>query len=147
GGNITGATTYAGAEIWGKRLQILKEAVPAASRAAYLTMPISQAAEGQLLAEAGRRLRMAVIELPLEEATPAAIQRAFAEIAQQQSDAIIVNSIGILLPHRQLIVELAEKSRLPAIYPWRDYVEAGGLMAYASNDRELWRRMAGDVHE
>jgi putative ABC transport system substrate-binding protein len=58
-----------------------------------------------------------------------------------------VNSIGILLPYRQLIVELAEKNRLPAIYPWRDYMEAGGLMAYASDDRELWRRMAEDVHE
>ena len=46
-----------------------------------------------------------------------------------------------------MIVELVEKSRLPAIYPWRDYVEAGGLMAYASDDRELWRRMADDVHQ
>ena len=147
GGNITGVTVHAGAEIWGKRLQFLKEAVPAASKAAYLTMRISQASEGQLLVEASRRLQMAVIELPLEEATPAAIQRAFAEIAQQQSDGIIVSSIGFLLPHRQLIVELAEKSRLPAIYSWRDYVEAGGLMAYASDDRELWRRMAVDVHE
>jgi putative ABC transport system substrate-binding protein len=88
-----------------------------------------------------------VIELPLEESTSTAIQRAFAEIAQQQSDAIIVNSNGILLPHRQLIVELVEKSRLPAIYPWRDYIEGGGLMAYASDDRELWRRIAEDVHE
>jgi putative ABC transport system substrate-binding protein len=147
GGNITGVTVYAGTEIWGKRLQILKEAVPAASKAVYLTTRISQAAEGQQLLEAGRRLQMSVIELPLEESTSTAIQRAFAEIAQQQSDAIIVNSIGILLPHRQLIVELAEKSRLPAIYPWRDYVEAGGLMAYASDDRELWRRMADDVHQ
>jgi putative ABC transport system substrate-binding protein len=147
GGNITGVTSNAGTEIWGKRLQILKEAVPTASKAAYLTTRISQPGEGQLLAEAGRRLQMAVIELPLEEATSAAIQRAFAEIAQQRSDAIIVNSIGILLLHRQLIVELVEKSRLPAIYPWRDYVEAGGLMAYASDDRELWRRMADDVHQ
>jgi putative ABC transport system substrate-binding protein len=128
-------------------LQILKEAVPAAASAAYLTTRISQAAEGQLLVEAGRRLRMSVIELPLEESTPAAIRRAFAEIAEQQSDAIIVNSIGILLPLRQLIVELAEKNRLPAIYPWRDYVESGGLMAYASDDRELWWRMAEDVHK
>jgi putative ABC transport system substrate-binding protein len=46
-----------------------------------------------------------------------------------------------------LIIELAEKSRLPAIYPRRDYVEAGGLMAYASDERELGRRMANDVHE
>ena len=147
GGNITGVTTYAGAEIWGKRLQILKEAVPAASKAAYLTMRISQAPEGQQILEAGRRLQMSVIELPLDEATATAIERAFSEIVQRQSQAIIVNSIGILLPYRQLIIELAAKSRLPAIYPWRDYVEAGGLMAYASDDRELWRRMAEDVHE
>ena len=147
GGNITGVTVYAGTEICGKRLQILKEAAPRASKAAYLTTRISQAPEGQQLREAGRQLQMSVIELPLEEVSATAIERAFAEIGQQQSDAIIVNSIGILLPHRQLIVELAEKSRLPAIYPWRDYVEAGGLMAYASDDRELWRRIAEDVHE
>ena len=118
--NITGATVYAGTEIWGKRLQILKEAAPTASKAAYLTTRVSQTTEGQQLREAGRRLQMSVIELPLEEATSTAIQRAFAEIVKQQADAIIVNSIGILLPYRQLIVELAEKSRLPAIYPWRD---------------------------
>jgi putative ABC transport system substrate-binding protein len=147
GGNITGVTVYAGTEIWGKRLQILKEAVPAASKAAYLTTRVSQAAEGQQLRDAGQRLQISVIELPLEEVTSTAIQRAFAEIAQQQSDAVIVNSDSLLSPYRQLIVELAEKSRLPALYPWREYVEAGGLMAYASDNRELWRRIADDVHQ
>jgi putative ABC transport system substrate-binding protein len=147
GGNITGVTVYAGTEIWGKRLQILKEAVPAASKAAYLTTRVSQAAEGQQLRDTGERLQISVIELPLDEVTSTAIQHAFAEITQQQSDAVIVNSIGDLIPYRQLIVELAEKGRLPAIYPWRDYAEAGGLMAYASDDRELWRRMADDVHQ
>ena len=147
GGNITGATVYAGTEIWGKRLQLLKEAVPTASKAAYLTTRMSQAPEGQQLLEAGQRLQISVIELPIEEATSAAIQRAFSEIAQQQADAVIVNSIGALITHCQLIVELAEKNHLPAIYPWRDYMEAGGLMAYASDDRELWRRMADDVHQ
>ena len=88
-----------------------------------------------------------MIELPLEEVTSTAIQRAFAEIAQQQSDAVIVNSNSLLAAYRQLIVELAEKSRLPALYPWREYVEAGGLMAYASDNGELWRRMADDVHQ
>jgi putative ABC transport system substrate-binding protein len=147
GGNITGVTVYAGTEIWGKRLQILKEAVPAASKAAYLTTRVSQAAEGQQLRDAGQRLQISVIELPLEEVTSTAIQRAFAEIAQQQSDAVIVNSNSLLFPYRQLIVELVEKSRLPALYPWREYVEAGGLMAYASDNRELWSRMADDVHQ
>ena len=147
GGNITGVTVYAGTEIWGKRLQILKEAVPAASKAAYLTTRVSQAAEGQQLRDAGQRLQISVIELPLEEVTSTAIQRAFAEIAQQQSDAVIVNSNSLLFPYRQLIVELVEKGRLSALYPWREYVEAGGLMAYASDNRELWRRMADDVHQ
>jgi putative ABC transport system substrate-binding protein len=58
-----------------------------------------------------------------------------------------VSSIGDLVPFRQLIVELVEKSRLPAIYPWRDYVEAGGLMAYGGDLGELGRRMADDVHQ
>jgi putative ABC transport system substrate-binding protein len=147
GGNITGVTVYAGTEIWGKRLQILKEAVPAASKAAYLTTRVSQAAEGQQLRDAGQRLQISVIELPLEEVTSTAIQRAFAEIAQQQSDAVIVNSNSLLFPYRQLIVELVKKGRLSALYPWREYVEAGGLMAYASDNRELWRRMADDVHQ
>jgi putative tryptophan/tyrosine transport system substrate-binding protein len=147
GGNITGVTVYVGYEIWGKRLQILKEAVPAASKVAYLTTRVSQSPEGQQLREAGQRLQLSVTELPLEEVTSTAIQRAFAEIAQQQSDALIVNSNSLLFPYRQLIVELAERSRLPALYPWREYVEAGGLMAYASDNRELWRRMADDVHQ
>jgi putative tryptophan/tyrosine transport system substrate-binding protein len=70
----------------------------------------------------------------------------FAEIAPERPDAIIVGSNGILLPYRQLIVELVEKSRLPAIYGWRDYVETGGLMAYGSDLPELGRRIANDVH-
>src|SRR4029077_8733534 len=86
-------------------------------------------------------------DLTLEEASSAAIERVFAEIAQQKADALIVNSNGIRLPSRQLIVELAEKHRLPALYPWREYMEAGGLMAYASDKRELWRRMADAVHQ
>jgi len=147
GGNVTGVTVFVGPEIWGKRLQILKEAAPAVSKAAYLTTRVSQAAEGQQLREAGRRLQMSVIELPLEEVSSTAIQQAFAEIAQQQSDAFIVNSNSLLFPYRQLIVELVEQNRLPALYPWREYVEAGGLMAYASDNRELWRRMADDVHQ
>ena len=59
----------------------------------------------------------------------------------------LVNSNSLLLPYRQLIVGLAEKNCLPALYPWREYVEAGGLMVYASDNRELWQRMADDVHE
>jgi SAM domain (Sterile alpha motif)/ABC transporter substrate binding protein len=74
--------------------------------------------------------------------TPAPADEAAAVFAAERRQIT-----DILLPYRQLIVELVEKSRLPAMYPWREYVEAGGLIAYASDDRELWRRMANDVHE
>ena len=59
----------------------------------------------------------------------------------EQADAVLLSGSGDLLPFRKLIVGLAEKSRLPAMYPWREYAEAGGLMAYASDDRELFSRM------
>ena len=131
GGNVTGVSVHAGSEIYGKRLQILKEADPSASKAGFLTMEGRfEGGEWQALQEASRRLQMAVVGVPLQESTPAEYRRAFAEIAQQRPDAIIVGSNSIHLPYRQLIVELVEKSRLPAIYAWRDYVEAGGLMAY-----------------
>jgi putative ABC transport system substrate-binding protein len=58
-----------------------------------------------------------------------------------------VSSTSELVPHRHLIVELAEKSRLPAIYPFRDYAEAGGLMAYEADLVPVFRRMADDVHQ
>ena len=85
--------------------------------------------------------------MALEEATPSEIQSALADITRNRPDGIIVSSIGDLFAHRRLIVELVEKSRLPAIYPWREYIEAGGLMAYASDLREFGRRLADDVHE
>jgi putative ABC transport system substrate-binding protein len=71
----------------------------------------------------------------------------FADIAQDRPDAIMVSSVGDLWPYRQLIVDLVEKSRLPAMYFDRDYVELGGLMAHENDLGESGRRMADDVHE
>jgi putative ABC transport system substrate-binding protein len=144
--NITGVTVNAGDEIWGKRLQLLKEAVPSASKVALLTTRTAEGPE-QLLREASLRLQISLNVMALEESTPAEYQRVFADIAHDRPNALIVQSIGDLLAYRQLIVELVQKSRLPAIYPWREYVEAGGLMAYAVDLGELGRRIADDVHE
>ena len=148
GGSATGVTVYVGHEIWGKRLQILKEAVPLVSKVAFLEMRTDWAAEEQQLRGAGRQLEIAVIGMPLlRESTQSEYRRVFSEIAQERPDAIVVSSDGALVPYCQLIVELAEKSRFPVMYPWRDYVEAGGLMAYEVDPSELGRRMAEDVHE
>jgi putative tryptophan/tyrosine transport system substrate-binding protein len=147
GGNITGVTAY-DLELFGKLLQILKEAAPSASKIAFLNIRTGYSQQFQQpLREISRQLEISLIDMVLHESKPSEYQRVFAEIAQDRPDAIIVSGIGDLYPYLQLITELVEKSRLPAIYPWRDAVELGGLMAYESDVGELWRRMADDVHE
>jgi putative tryptophan/tyrosine transport system substrate-binding protein len=147
GGNVTGVTVYVGHEIWGKRLQILKEAVPSVSKVGFLEMRTDWAVNEEQLREAGRQLGISIIGMPLQESAPSEYRRVFSEIAQGRADAIIVSADGALVPYRQLIVELAERNRFPAMYSWRDYVEAGGLMAYEVDPSELGRRIADDVHE
>jgi putative ABC transport system substrate-binding protein len=134
GGNMTGARVELGYEIWGKRLQILKEAIPSASKVAYLDIrSFWESASGQeireQLREASRLLQISLTDVLVEESTPSEYQRVFGEIARDRPEAIIVSDISELVPYRQLIVELVEKSRLPAMYPFRLWVEAGGLMA------------------
>jgi putative tryptophan/tyrosine transport system substrate-binding protein len=148
GGNITGITVSE-YEIYGKRLQILKEAVPSASRVTVLDMPTGAdwQQRGEALRAASRILGISLSDILLQESTPSAYQHAFAEIVQDRPEAIIVSGISELFPYRQLIVQLVEESRLPAMYPYRDYAEAGGLMAYGTDLSELWRRLADDVHE
>ena len=79
--------------------------------------------------------------------TTSEIEGVFAAMAQQRPDAVLVSGEGDLYAHRQLIAELAEKHGLPAMCPYRDYVEAGGLMAYTVDLAELLTRMAQDVHQ
>jgi putative ABC transport system substrate-binding protein len=150
GGNITGVSLY-DAEIYAKRLQILKEAVPSASKVAWLTVRAPSHVYGQAFQpayqEASRRLQISLIPMLLQKSTPSEYQRVFAEIAPERPDAIIVSDISDLFPYRQLIVELVANSRLPAMYGYRDYVEAGGLMAYEADLGEGGRRMADDVHQ
>ena len=148
---MTGARVE-GLEINGKRLQILKEAVPSASDVAFLDIRTFWDSIGgqevrEELRRASRLLEISLTDRLVEESTPSEYQRVFAEIAQKPLDAMIVSGVSELFPYRQLIADLAAKNRLPAIYAGRDYVEAGGLMAYGTDLVELWRRLADDVHE
>jgi putative ABC transport system substrate-binding protein len=149
GGNITGVSLY-DVEFYAKRLQILKEAVPSASKIAWLDVRSFEGPGGRpwqrAFQEASRLLQISLIPMLLQESTPSEYQRVFADIARERPDAIMVSDIGDLIPYRQLIVDLVEKSRLPAIYGYREFVEAGGLMAYGADLGELGRRMADDVH-
>jgi putative tryptophan/tyrosine transport system substrate-binding protein len=148
GGNLTGITLDAGIEIWGKRLQMLKEAIPSMAKVAFLGMRDGwEGSSGQVLREVGDRLGISLAFMLPQQGTPSEIVRVFAAMAQERPDAVLVSGEGDLYANRQLIAELAEKHRLPAMCPYRDYVEAGGLMAYAVDLAELLRRMADDVHQ
>jgi putative tryptophan/tyrosine transport system substrate-binding protein len=147
GGNITGVMVNAGNEIYGKSLQLLKEAVPTASKVAFLDMATYGGSVQQSLREPSRELKMSVVGMPLRESTATEIRRVFAELAQDRPDAIMVHGRAEFTAHHQLIVELANERRLPAMYAWRDYVEAGGLMAYGGDLAEVGRYMADALHQ
>jgi putative tryptophan/tyrosine transport system substrate-binding protein len=152
GGNITGIGIDVGFEIYGKRLQILKEAVPSASKVAVLDIRAAwESADGRqrqkVLREASRVLGISLIDKLIDNSTASECQRVFAEIVRDRPDSIFVMGTGELFASLQLIVELVEKSRLPAIYQFRQYVEAGGLMSYGTDFPELWRRLAEDAHQ
>jgi putative ABC transport system substrate-binding protein len=148
GGNLTGITLDAGIEIWGKRLEILKEAVPWASKAAFLGMREGwEGSSGQFLRDAGARLGISLISLLPLQGVASEIERLFAEMKQQGTDAVLVTGEGDLYAHRKLIVELAGKNRMAVMCPYRDYVDAGGLMAYTVDLAELLRHLADDVHQ
>jgi putative tryptophan/tyrosine transport system substrate-binding protein len=147
GGNLTGVSNKAGNEILGKRLQILKEAIPSAIKVASLQSGSGDNSAGLAFREAGQHLGIALIVNFLPYVGEAQIRRSFADLTQQQVDAAIIDESGSFLAHRALVVELAGKHRLPVIYPYRDYVDLGGLMAYAPDLGELAQRLADDVHQ
>lgn len=147
GANLTGITLDAGIEIWEKRLQVLKEAIPSAARVAFLGMRGGwDGASGQFLREASERLGLSLFSVVPEQGTPSDIERVFVALEGQRPDAVLVSGEGDLYAHRQLIAELAEKHGFPVVCPYRDYVEAGGLIAYTVDLAELLRRMADQVN-
>jgi putative ABC transport system substrate-binding protein len=148
GGNLTGVSINAGLEILGKRLQILKGIMPSASKVAYL---LSQHAwtrgPGPSFQELAKPLEITLVEKFLPQVDEVHLNRAFAEMTDQKFDAGMVDEGGSYLARRSSIVEMANQYQLPIIYPYRDYVEAGGLVAYAPDLGELAGRMAEDVHQ
>jgi putative ABC transport system substrate-binding protein len=147
GGNLTGVSINAGIEIYGKRLQILKEAIPLAIKVASLQSGPGDNSAALAFREAAQHLGITLIVNLIPYVGEAQVRRTFADLTQQQFDAAIVDESGSFLALRALIVELAGKHRLPVIYPYRDYVELGGLMAYAPDLGELAQRLANDVHQ
>ena len=142
GGNITGTTLTAGPEIVGKKLQILKETIPGVSRVAVLLNPADPGWATQMR-EADAAARSLGIRLQQMEArSPEEFKGAFAAMARERAQALLVAGGTTFLVHRTNLAELAVKGRLPTMYGNRESVEAGGLMAYAVNMTDFVGRAA-----
>ena len=143
-GNITGVS-LATPVLRGKQLQLLKDLVPRLSSVAILVNPSvpSHALDVRELQIAARSL---TIQLQVVEArAPNELAKAFSEARQAQAGALVVLGSSMFFGNRAQIVELASSNRLPAMYGVREFVELGGLVAYAPNLRDSFRRAAGYV--
>jgi len=141
GGNLTGMSG-GGPELAGKRLQLLKEAIPGISRVAVLSNPTvaSQALE---LRQAKVAAGSVKVQLQLLEArAPSDFAGAFSTMTKQRAGGVIIFASSMFYAERTRIAELAARSRLPAIYGLKEFVEAGGLMAYGIDTHESFRRAA-----
>ena len=147
GGNVTGLSNLSN-DLIGKCMQLLKEAVPGATRVAVLTHPGSATPKtdkdyATRAQAAGRSLG---IEVQLIDAgRPVDLDRAFAEMTRWNANALVVMPYATLLQERTRVVVMAAKQRLPAVYQYRENVMAGGLMSYGTDLADQFRRSAAYV--
>jgi len=144
GGNITGVTTFS-TELQAKRIELLKELVPNLSRVALLHNMGNPAAppEWEETKTAARSLGLQADLLDVRNQGD--LRRAFELAVRQHVDALVIGADGLTQMHQQTIVDSVARSRLPAAYPAREFVEAGGLIAYAVNYPDLYFRFASFV--
>jgi ABC-type uncharacterized transport system substrate-binding protein len=139
GGNITGVSFFT-AELEGKRLGLLHELVPRAAAIAALVNPTNANADDQ-----SRELKDAARTLGLElhilnAVSEGEIDKSFATLAQTRAGALLVASDPFFFGRRQQLIALAARHAVPAIYEWRAFAEAGGLMSYGTNQAEAYRQ-------
>jgi putative ABC transport system substrate-binding protein len=141
GGNITGLSTLA-PEISGKQMELLKEIVPKFARVAVLgttTNPgTAQALKETELAAGAFKVQLQYLDVLGSKD----IDTGFQTASKARADAVLVLISSVLNTHRAPVVNLAVKSRLPVIYPFPEFVEAGGLISYGVSFADLWRRAA-----
>jgi putative ABC transport system substrate-binding protein len=145
GGNITGLATYVPGDFIAKRIEILREMVPSASKIAILINPGNPVHRQTVAEEVPSTIRNLGVVLPIVEATTAEeLDIAFASVAAQHADAIIVFGDPLTIRHAPHVTALAAQHRLPAIYLFRQFAD-GGLIVYGPDLTDLWRRAGGYV--
>jgi putative ABC transport system substrate-binding protein len=142
GGNLTGFTLGEDLGLDGKRLELLREAIPKVRRVAVLWNPTAQALESRVKAlhTAGATLGLAMV--PFEARQVGDFDTAFAAMKKTRVDAVLVMTDPLTLRHRKEIVGLAASTQIPAMYGFSEFARTGGLMAYSTQIPELFRRAA-----
>jgi putative ABC transport system substrate-binding protein len=145
GGNITGFTSYEPA-MASKWLELLKGVAPQVARVAVIYNPQTAPYGVSFLRSvetAGPAFAIQATAMPIQDA--GTIEKAIEAFARETNPSLMVLPDVTATVHEKLIVKLAAQHRLPAIYPWRHFVTAGGLMCYAADLPNLWRRAASYV--
>jgi ABC-type uncharacterized transport system substrate-binding protein len=142
GGNVTGITAIS-RELGGKRLELLKEAVPKLARVAFLYDPANPNSGLEVkedLQIAARALKLTI--LPSEARVADDFEKVFAAMSKERPDGLVVTGGTLMRPNRKRIAGFALKSRLPSVSSSEEFVDAGGLMSYAADDADNYRRVA-----
>jgi putative ABC transport system substrate-binding protein len=146
--NVTGVSGDAGLEIWGKRFQVFAEAVPTVKNVRFLVTTnettsyakIVLASMSQVAQRAGISLQTAAVGSPVG---PPAYERVFAQMAAERVDGLVVDGGAEQVVNRASVLRLAAQYRMPAMYAYREFVQAGGLLSYGIDLADSARRMAG----
>jgi ABC-type uncharacterized transport system substrate-binding protein len=141
GGNLTGIN-FVSAELVTKRLELLRELVPGVARVAVIVNPADTTNTETMLRDVEPAARALGWEIRILKAdTSGAIDAAFATLARERPDALLVGSSAFFSSRRIQLVQLAARHALPATYVGRQYAEVGGLMSYGANLNEAWRQL------
>jgi putative ABC transport system substrate-binding protein len=143
GGNITGLSLMV-PDLDGKRLELLKEAVPKVARVAFLWQP---GGRGNLpltrMEAAAKALGLKLQSLPVRSLDD--FEGAFARAKKERAQVLITTTGSRINTQQRRVLDFAAKNRLPAIYHYSEFVEAGGLMSYGPDNTDIWRRAADFV--
>jgi ABC-type uncharacterized transport system substrate-binding protein len=148
GKNITGASADAGIDLWSKKLELLREAVPSLTNAGFLGLREEwEGPPGTTIRQAAERLGVRLTGVPMENTQEPDYRRAFAAMSREHVDGLVVSNVANNFTNRALIAHLAEEMRIPAIYSYRESVKAGGLMAYSYDLSDMLRGIAGQIDQ
>jgi putative ABC transport system substrate-binding protein len=146
GGNLTGVTCI-NSDLSGKRVELIKESIPSLSRLGVMLNPNDKRMAAELL-EAERAAKVSSIAIhPLAVAKPEDMELAFSKAADDSVDGVVVVFDAMTFFHRVKLADLAIRNRVATIFNFRQYVEAGGLLSFGPNLRDMYRQSARHIQK